>query len=290
MGTPATATKIRLTRDRQFGNGGAYFYRGLRIRRVQLMGCNAVEWQVTHPDAGIVHQAPTLGRVREWLAGTEAARHFEQPKQAAGPLVVKLVKDGRGDYAGRYTYRGVRIRKMGLLRASGLWWTVTRPEAPSTSFFSARTLQGVREWLATDKAEPYFTEAATEAPRPAGRTALVRSAASSTGDWCWEASLKVLGMTPPTHWLHPWTGRKVKHPTGWQIEQKVAQRYDMERLKVWDDASLAKFIADHPEGTYWLDTRGHVMVLQNGILTDTALRMTGRRQLLGAYRLTPKAA
>lgn len=67
-------TRTKITLQRAGGLGGRYRYGRLMIRRVHPTGLREPEWLVTVGEdwGDLVHRAPTLGRVREWLASSKA--------------------------------------------------------------------------------------------------------------------------------------------------------------------------------------------------------------------------
>lgn len=276
---PTAAPTVRLTREAP----GKYTYRGLFIRRLRSDKASA-PWvvMVNGAESYIAVQRRTLYDIRRWLASPEGARHFEAEVKT-GPMEAVLVRRA----AGRYWYRGLRVERHRLVGRSG-WWFVVLGDLDQV-IFRSRQLRLVRQWLAQPKAERHFPCAETTAPRPADAQ-LTRSAASREHTWCWQATLSVLGLPVPARWPNRFgTGRSCKHPYTYQLERAVAEGYEMERVPVaYARITLARFIAEHPVGTFLVGTSGHIMALVDGVLTDTAVSSTGRRVVTEAHQLTRK--
>ena len=99
------------------------------------------------------------------------------------------------------------------------------------------------------------------------------------GLWCGEATLEAFGIT--VRGLRETCQAGVVNAlrrAGYVVEHA-------EGSKPWDKPmTLAKFIATHPTGDWFIYTANHNMALRDGVLTDTA-RGGGRRRVLCAYRV-----
>ena len=101
---------------------------------------------------------------------------------------------------------------------------------------------------------------------------------------CWTACLSTLDVPLPGH---PWA----LGPDPWPVEfcDHVRRFYRFTRVIPFGTrVTVGPFVAHHPVGTYLIAGHGHVMILVDGVLTDTDVAGLGRRQVRWADRLTPR--
>lgn len=117
---------------------------------------------------------------------------------------------------------------------------------------------------------------------------LARTALSSSGLWCWQATLEAFGVTVAGD--GPQFGEFTLghlHRAGYRLAwlDTSTWNFDEDDCPTWRERrpTLNRFIIGHPEGDYVIGTAGHVMALRDGKLTDTDLAGTGRRLVQVAY-------
>lgn len=117
--------------------------------------------------------------------------------------------------------------------------------------------------------------------KTAQRASLPRTPESYTSTlYCGPTSLRAFGVVVPDQIMTPTDAIVHMLRAGWSY-QRVAPGPDLDTTP-----TLALFIANHPTGDYLLSSRGHLMALRDGQLTDTDTEATGRRQVRLAYRIT----
>jgi hypothetical protein len=119
----------------------------------------------------------------------------------------------------------------------------------------------------------------------------------ATGSWCTNATVRAIA----THFgdedklPHPDDEVCNKPTSGIDVTTTLTQELGYKRINItrwWQRSAmegwrptLKRFIADHPEGVYYLTSRDHAMALIDGVLTDTAeYRKLGNVTLLAGEK------
>ena len=72
---------------------------------------------------------------------------------------------------------------------------------------------------------------------------------------------------------------------GGVLEALVAHGYGYAQVDFEFGQTLQSFVAQYPQGDYYMFSSGHAMALRDGVLTDTEDKGPNRRRLQGAYRI-----